>query len=390
MIKGVGDISFELSFSATDQDGNPSVTAPVNVADPNTARPSWVPKYGPYRTYFRLRYGDVAIIAGVITNTSSTKGSDFMTLTGKTWEHFLEKWIYPDDARMAWSLANLYVFPNSFTGNEIGLGLGHATPSSLVYEAANRDVIYILSDIFSETMNLPYRVIFDISTLAGLSGVKSLYFTYNWGDTSTINGLFDTLSSIYPGFDWWISQDMKIMWSSPYRFGSPDAPYLFDNIADATPGIDIAFNNNGPVATHVLASGSGLATPQVLRRGMGSPSNESFYSRFDTAVDVGDVRNIDEMNAKTQHELVVDVQPQHEIPLTMYPAQYSPDERTYWANYRVGRAIGMTMDFFYHKVIEPQQLVSYQASLSNEGEAVVNWTLQQIYKYSTTAGVFEG
>jgi hypothetical protein len=123
---------------------------------------------------------------------------------------------------------------------------------------------------------------------------------------------------------------------------------------------------------------------------MGSHANEQFYSRIDTAVDVGDVRNVTEMESKTQHELVVDVQPQHEIPLTMYPAQYASGERQYWADYRVGRAIGMTMDFFYHKVMEPQQLVSYNATLDNEAGATVNWTLQQIYQYSKTAGVFEG
>jgi hypothetical protein len=390
MIKGVGNIGFQLSFSAVDQDGNPAVTAPVNAATSSVARPSWVPKYGPYRTYYRLRYGDVAIMAGVITNTSSAKGSDFMTLSGKTWEHFFEKWIYPDDARMAWGLANLYVWPNAFTDNETGIGAGHATPSSLVYEAANRDVIYILRDLLGETMFLANRVTFDISSLSTLSGVQAIYFTYNWGDTSTIDGLFTTLSQIGQGFDWWISQDMKVLWGSPYRYGNPDTPFLFDSLTDTSPGVDVTFNNNGPIATHVLASGSGLATPQVLRRAMGSPANEAFYSRIDTAVDVGDVRSVNEMVRKTQHELVVDVQPQHDIPLTMFPGQYSGGERTYWATYRVGRAIGMTMDFFYHKVVEPQQLVSYQASLTSEGEATVNWKLQQIYAYSNTAGVFEG
>jgi hypothetical protein len=384
MIRGVGNITFQLSFSATDQDGNPAVTAPALVGS------SWVPFIGPYRTYWRLRYGNQMIMAGILTNTSSAKGSDFMSISGKTWEHLFEKMIYPDNARAGYP--NDYVFSNSFQGDEYPTGAGNATPTDLVYEAHNRDLIRILRDIVtmaqSGTASNPilHRVPIDLSAINGLSGVKHLYFTYTWGDLSTMDQAIAQLADYDVGFDWWITYGGQLQWASPYRYGSPDSPFLFDTLTDTSPGTDITFNNNGPIATHIIGTGTGWATGTALRRSWGSLDNQIFFCRLDTSQDFGDERNVDALNKRTIKQLNLDVQPQHEIPLVMKPSEFT----NYWTNYRVGRAIGMTMDFFYHKVISPQQLVSFQANITNEGESTVNWTIQQIYPINMDAGTAEG
>src|SRR6266702_3523168 len=70
-IRQVGNCSFQISYSAKDWAGATVVTGHDFI--------------GPYRTYYRVRYGNVAIQAGVIVSTKMIKGQDWMSVAGKTW-----------------------------------------------------------------------------------------------------------------------------------------------------------------------------------------------------------------------------------------------------------------------------------------------------------------
>jgi len=370
---GVGNCSWQYSLSALDQDGGTVVTGHDFI--------------GPYRTYYRLRYGNVVIQAGPTVSWTTILGSDIMSVAGKTWEHYLERWMYPFDGRTNPDHTQDYKFTNTFQNDEI-TGSGVLTPAGLVYQASLRDVIRIFSDIFSTTMNVPNRQIFDISNLASLSGVKTNY-QLTLGDTSFMNSLITSLAGIGIGFDWWISHDKKIFWATPYRYGNNSSPtiiYTFDGSDDAHTPDDLEFTNNGPAATHVEGTGAGLATATTLARAYGDSTNQIVFTRLDQNYDFGDVRNVDELIAKTQKQLSLDLNPQHIIPLKVNPARIS----NFWSTFRKGRAIYINYEMIAHKIDSPQQLVSYNATTTDEGEVVVDFTLKQIYNTVATAGTAEG
>lgn len=382
-IKGIGNISFQLSFSATDQDGNPAV--------------SGLDFIGPYRDYWRLRYGNVAILAGVIVSSHSKKGSDYMDIAGKTWEHIFELMQYPFDPRTTERVpgdpssapVNDYVHPNTYQNDEL-TGSGSATPEGLVYQAVNRDLIRIWSDLFTTSMNVPNRITFDVSDLAGLSGIKAPSYVFSLGDTSTMMDVANGLSEIENGFDWWVGYDRQIHWGSPYRFGNPSAPFSFatvdDTWADNGYLIEADFTNDGPNATHVLGRGAGLASQTTLARAYGYTPAQTQFFRIDRMYDFGDVRNASVMVMRTQKQLSRDLQPKHTIPLSFDPGLISG----FWANFRTGRAIYLNLDFVYHTVDSYQQLVSYTATLDENGNARANFALEQIYDLSVNAGSPEG
>lgn len=367
-IRAVGNIAFQISFSAKDQDGNIVVSGHDVI--------------GPYRTYYRLRYGYRAIMAGVITSWSTTLGADFMSVTGKTWEHFFERWMYPFDPRP--SHVNDYVLYDTYQNDEL-IGTGAITPQGLAYQAYQRDVILILSDIISQTMNaVPHRLIFDLSNLTTLSGIKTNY-QLSLGDTSYMDSFVNGLAGTGIGFDWWISWTRKLYWASPFRFGNPGSPSYVHSFTDTDLPEGTEFTNNGPIATHILGTGAGLAAQTTLGRAYGYVPAQEQFTRLDAAVDFGDVRNVNQLIEKTQRELSFDLQPQHEIPLILNPDEFL----FYWSNFRKGRAIHIDVELVAHRINSYQQLKRYEASMDQEGNVEVNWTLQQIYDLSYNAGSAE-
>ena len=317
-INAVGNCGFQVSFSAKDQDGS----TVVNAHD-------WI---GPYRDYYRLRYGNVAIQAGVVVSTNTILGTDYTSVACKTWEHLLERWEYPFDGRTApVRHVNDYQFLKSFIGDQLS-GTGSLTPPGLVYQANNRDAIRIFGDLFSTTMNLTNRITFDISKLANLSGNKS-NFQFTIGDNTKMFNIIDGLRQIDQGFDWWISWNRRLLWAAPYRFGNPDSPvitYTFDGTT-ADPN-DLEFTNNGPVSTHIQGRGSGLATGSTLSRAFGYPPAQEEYSRLDESYDFGDVRNGAQLTSKTHHQFSRDLNPQHVIPLSIDPFRIT----NFWSTFRKG------------------------------------------------------
>lgn len=383
MIRGAGNLSFEISYSAEDQDGNLVVTDP--------SPPDYVPFIGPYRSYYRLRCGNICIQAGVITQTSTTLGSDFMSITGKTWENIWERWQFQFDPRDAH--VNDYVFANSFQNDEL-VASGTQTPTGYVYQAGHRDVISIWSDLMSEMMNgVPYRIRFDISNLAGLSTVKTDY-QLSLGDSTTLASLIDQLAGTGQGFDWWCSWNRKVYWGSPYRFGPTSAPSIFYYVdsTDFDSGFldSMAFTNSGVEATHVLGKGAGLASQTQLGRAYGYGPAQVAYSRLDADYDFGDVRNVSQIVSKTQKQLGLALQPKHEIPFTVDPGLYPSGPMSFWSEWRTGRAVWITMPMGYHRIDSAQQLKSYSARMNNEGNITVDWTIEQIYDTDPNIGTAEG
>jgi hypothetical protein len=368
VIRGVGNCSWQISFSAKDQDGN-TVVSGHDI-------------FGPYRTYYRLRYGNITIQAGPLVSWTTELGTDYMSCAGKTWEHLLERWEYPFDGDPAH--VNDYVFANSFIGDEV-TGSGAATPAGLTYQANNRDVNRIINDLLSTSMLIGNRaVVFDLSPLGALSGIKTNY-QFTLGDNVKMFSVVDSLASIGQGMDWWISWDLKFYWATPFRFGDNTSPviiYTFDS--DHMPD-KLKFTNNGPDDTHIMGRGAGLATSTTLSRSYGYLGAQIVYGRLDGSYDFGDVRNIDELNKITKKQLSLDVNPQHEIPLSIDPSRITD----FWSEFRKGRAIFINMEMIAHQIDSAQQMKSYSCTVDNNGNAMVDYTLQQIYDVSYSIGTEE-
>lgn len=386
-IRNIGNCSFQLSYSSLDQDGAPAVVMPV--------APEWVPFIGPYRNYYRLRCGNIAIQAGVITKTGATLGADYMSITGKTWEHILERWQYPFDPRTNPDHTQDYQFTNAYQNDELIASGALNGGSGQAYQASNRDVILIWSDIMSQMMNsVPNRIIFDISQLAsGLSTIKQNY-ALALGESTSMWKLISEWAETGQGFDFWVSWTMKVYWASPYRFGPTSNPnifyYLDSNDTESGFLQDFTFANNGPSATHVLGKGAGLATSTQMQRAYGSGANQIEFSRLDETYDFGDVRNAVDITSKTRKRLSTAIQPQHEMTFSVTPGSYLTGEMDYWATWRTGRAIWATIDLGYHRVDSAQQLKSYQAKMDANGNVDCEWTIDQIYDTDPNAGTAEG
>lgn len=373
-IKAVGNVAWQISFAAKDQD-NATIISGHDV-------------FGPYRTFYRLRYGNTAIQAGVLTSTNTILGTDFMSCASKTWEHYLERWEYPFDGRTETPLPNGHVndyqHPNTYQDDEL-VGTGSPTPPGLAYQATNRDVIRIISDLLSTAMNVGNRVIFDLSNLSGLSGIKT-NFQLSLGDNTKLFSIINDLSGLGNGFDWWISHNMKFYWATPNRYGNPSSPSIVHTFDSTSMPDDLAFTNNGPKATHVQGRGAGLASSTTLSRAYGYAASQTQFSRLDESYDFGDIRNATELIAKTKKQLSLDLNPQHEIPMTIDPSRIT----NYWRYFRKGRAIYINMEMISHRIDSPQRLTKYSGRVDDMGNALVDFTLDQIYETSSTVGVAEG
>jgi hypothetical protein len=372
---GVGNFSCQFTRTARDQDGDLVISAHDFI--------------GPWRSYFRLRYGNDAIMAGPVTNTGIGLNDDFMSVSGKTWEAYMARWQYPFDGRTHppsdIDHINDFTFSNTFMGNE-SVGSGVATPNGLAYQANNRDVILIWSDLIANAMNLvPNRMIFDLSKLATLSGIRTNY-QLSLNDTSYFDSIIQGLAGTGQGFDWWISWTRKFYWATPYRFGNPATPSLIYTIDSDHLPEDLAFQNEGPMSTHTNGNGAGLATQTTLSRAFGYGPAQTQFTRLDANYDFGDVRNVDQLINKTQRRLSKDLQPVHTIPVTIDPTTFV----NFWPSFRKGRAIYIDLDLGYHHIDSGQQIVGYSANMNEEGDVLVDLTLSQIYDLSYNAGSAEG
>lgn len=386
-IRGPGTCSWQISFSALDQD-DAIIVVPVTA-------PSYTPFIGPWRNYFRLRYGNVAIMAGPITDTDTKIGQEFVSVTGKTWEAYLERWQYPFDPRVtpqdAVDHTQDYQFSNSLMGNESTPGSGvPLNGTGLAYQCYQRDIVRIIADVLGSTMlDVPYRHTFDISSLSsGLSGIHS-NFQLSLGDQTYMDSMINSLVDIGQGMDWWISWDQKFMWASPYRFGDPSNPTLATTIDESTPLDDgaLGFANHGPAATHVFGRGAGFAAQTVMGRAYGYQPGQSQFSRLDRMYDFGDFRHLASLRDRTQRQLSLDLQPQHTIPLQLNPSQISG----FWSTFRKGRAIWLTRNLTSNRIDSLQQVVGYSAKdENNSGEILVDLTLEQRYDLDWDVGTPEG
>jgi hypothetical protein len=371
---GVGNASWDWSFSALDVEGNPIV-----VISPGEDF------IHPWRSWFRLRCGNTVIMSGPIVGTSAKLGEESVKIAGQSWEAYFPRWQYPFDPRP--THVNDYRYPKTFIGNEdpghiFGAGgSGANTPQGLAYQAQNRDLALIARDLLVQIRDaVPDRLHMDFTDLATPVGITT-NFQYTLGDVSSIDSTLTSLTGIGEGFDFWVGQDRIIRVGSPYRFGSALSPSIAYFIDVNTPGLlEAEYQNQGIQGNHVSGRGAGLSSQNQMGAAYGYAASQDEFSRLDIAYDYGDVRNRNQLERLTKKSLSLIINPIRDVPITLDPAAIIDSGINFWATFRRGVALYITIDTLFHQIDAPYRLRGWQASDSeNTGNFEVNLTLDRIY-----------
>lgn len=361
---GPGNISWEWTLTSEDVEGNPVIREYDLV--------------GPWRSWWRLRCGSTVIESGPILDYGGKMGDQFVRAAGKTFEAYLPMWQYPFDPRP--DHVNDYRYDNTFINDEAA-GSGDPTPTGLVYQANNRDVLLIAYDLLRKTMNgVSNRMLFDLAALNNTVGIKT-NFQYTLGDDSGMDSALSNLVAIGEGFDYWISWDMAFKVGSPYRYGSSLSPNISYFLDVDTPGlISLDYDDPGIQGTHVLGRGAGLAVQTQMGSAFGYEQAQEVYSRLDVAYDYGDIRNQTQLNNMTKKSLSIIIDPLRELTVIIDPAAMIEAGIDYWGTFRKGRAIYVTVDTGFHNLNAPYRIKNWSlADENNTGNMQVTLTLDRIY-----------
>lgn len=361
-------VTYEISYSALDTTGTTVVFAEDFI--------------GPYRDGWLLRQGFVPIAAGLITSTNGKKGDDFMTVGGKSWLHYFERRQYPFNGDPA------HLFDEAIGG----------APYGFAYYAGAVDVATILSDVLGHILSKYGSWAIDLTTLSSLTGTLA-NFEIPIGDESFASDFIATLSQVAPGFDYRVTWDMIFQIAAPYFFGDPTDPmvditdpasplwsYTLDSSDDAHDPLDVEFTNSGPGATHVAGYGSSLTGQLAVTKGY-VPGHDEFH-RLDESDDYSDnIATRSTLDKIVGHRISYDLQPQHEIPITVQPNQITD----FWNIFRPGYAIWVDQDVGYHHIRSGQRIISMTIT-DNEstGEPTCDLGLNQVYDTHDNVGTDEG
>lgn len=358
-------VAVDISFSALDMSGATIVSGHDFI--------------GPWRHGWLLRQGWTPISAGPITSVRTRKGSDFMSVGGKDWLHYFQRRQFPFNGDPTVP-GNEDGMLEAFTGSKLGFG----------YYVENADIATHLDNIISMVLNKDYS--FGITYALAPIG-KAINYEIPIGDQRFISDMIGELSDVAPGFDFETTWDMVFQIASPYFYGDPTTfditdstdshwAFVFDDSDDAHTPFDVEFGNEGPISTHVAGFSS---SEMAVTKGYG-PGQEQF-SRLDASYDFGSFPNRDALDARTSKQLAYNLQPVHEIPLTVLASQIT----NFWTIFKPGRAIFVDQELVFHRIDSGQRIVQMTVSDAESiGEPTVEIGLNQIYDTSDNIGAVEG
>jgi hypothetical protein len=365
-IRAPDTITYEISMSAKDLAGN-------NVVFRNPIDNSSF--IGSQRTGWLLRQGYTPISAGLHTSVRGRLGEDFMQVAGADWSSYFARRQFPFDG-----------------SNVLAEAIGGA-PHGLAYEATSIDVATILTNILDAVLAKANS--WPITYTLAATGI-STHWEIPIGDQTFISAMISTLSDIAPGFDFETTWDMVFKIASPYFYGDPTTfditdptrtewTHVFDGSDDAHTPYDLDFTNNGPVSTHISGYGADNSPYIAVTKGYGAGQVQ--FHRLDASYDFSNIVNRSALDAKTSKQLAFDLQPQHEIPVSVLPSQIV----NFWTKFKPGRAIYIDADLLFHEIQSGHRIVSMNISDDeNAGEMKVDLGLNQIYSTSDSIGTVEG
>lgn len=362
-------IALDISFSALDMSGAAVVSGYDFI--------------GPMRCGWLFRQGWTPISAGLITSVTTRRGSDFMSVGGKDWLHYFQRRQFP------------YNGDPTVPGNSDLMIEAYGFPPTLgfSYDEKAADVTAHLENILNTVLNKygSWPFLYSLSPIG-----KVINYSIPLADQRFISDIITEMSDIDPGFDFEATWDLRFQTASPYFYGDPatfditdptsaEWSWVFDDTAPAFTPFDLTFTNNGPIATHVSGYGPDNSAQSSVTKGY-VPGHDQF-ARLDASYDFGGLANPAAISARTSKQLAFDLQPVHEIPLTVLPSLIN----NFWVNFKPGRAIFLDQDLTFHHINSGQRIVQMSISdAESGGEPTVEIGLNQIYDTSSTIGAVEG
>lgn len=340
---------------------------------------------GPYRTFFELWHGNDGILAGPHTHMDVGLEDDFCTVQGKDWFHLLERTQYPFDPRPDPPYTPSHV-------NDYVIG---SPAQGFAYETASTDVTDVLAAIFDVAVGMiPKHFQFTYPTLAANLGIP-VNFSLGLADSTSLADIIGQLADSYPGFVYEMLFERELRLYSPHKYNE-DAGNLALTIAQRKAACNYAidstnmqgveelhFANEGPAATHLFGKGPGL-NQSNYGSALGYAPAQAIYGRLDDTVDFQEVPNRTEVISRNRKRFNAMVNPQHEITLKMNPDRIP----NFWTLIQPGYALWLDVDLIAHQIQSAQEIVNMNCSVTNEGDASVDFGLEQVY--SGTTGVEEG
>jgi hypothetical protein len=322
---------------------------------------------GPYRTDFELLYKDYVIMRGHHTFLDVGLGDEHVTVYGKDWWHYLERRHFPFNPK-----------PNNVNDYVIG------TPSvGLAYEALDYVNVHI-TELLDVTLARPNSLNITYPTLGTAIG-SPVGYSLPLGDTTSLASIIEGLSDIEPGFQYEIRPDKELRLYTPQKYdvsvwNTPaNGQHIFT--IDDPSIIELRFSNAGPDGTHWLGIAGGIGQNKVgAARGL--VANEAIYRRLDGSSEYGDNMNLSNVIARTMGDLKHGANPQHEITFKVDPSKIED----FWILFEPGYAIWINIDLIAHQIDSAQEITRMDCTVDNEGNAEVDFGLDQIYE-NTNAGV---
>lgn len=372
-------IEYEISASAKDLSGDPVITGNDFIS--------------PENTHWRLRYGaSINIAAGVHTSVKMSYGGNFMSVSGSDWMWYFNHRFMPFDGRPTHTFDYTLMSP---------------TMAGVNYEAISTDVADLLTAILDmvlgRTDSLPITY-----SLSATSLVWD-YFRLDLADTTSILDIVKNICAYSPGraFEITPARVFQISGTDIRWYGDPDSiandPLNFNliwTINGDYPPLSLDFTNTGPRETHLQGEGDGTTVRNVVT--LGNVANQDVYWRTDRQEQFTNAITRDAVEARTHEQLAFDLNPVHEIPISLDPdivdQQYDilnsnpPGTSTgfFWENFKPGRAIWVDLQLLAHHIDSAHHIVSMDCTVNANGACKVDITENQIYDTSGQAHVDEG
>jgi hypothetical protein len=320
-----------LSFSKYIKDIG-SVTFDMNLSHPLCVRD----KIEPYATDFVLMHKEHHILGGIITSVNVDVETEWVTLAGKEYTHYLEKRFWPIDP-----------------------------DNPEIYSAIQEDSFVVVTDILDRVLMEPHSLM--MSYDLGMSGILVNY-RIEPGDTESVYEKLRDLSEQSPGFDFGTHIDIidqmvhvELMAESPRI--TRDNDFVFElgrNIRS------FSYDCTGVKATFVAGSGAGSSN-KMMRVAMHEEDME-MYRRLDHTVDFGDIIDPDMVQRQTDAELAR-MGHSHREDLT---ASYIPGPNIdLWVSVEVGDVCLVRVDTRYEQINQEFRVVGYEVSPSDQGDEEV-------------------
>jgi hypothetical protein len=314
-------------------------------------------------------------MAGIITSLSLTDANEALSITGKSWLHYLERRHFPYDPKN--------INPPPGPNAEI-----IPPRPEIIFIAFQQDMSDIIHDMIAAVIARPYSLDIDLTHIGGGDTFKYNY-EIDFGDSETIQSKLATLAEGKAPycFDYSIDEHKVFRMYHP-EYSDPHT--LSWRLRVALPATDkyssslirgeTSWTDSGPAGTHVVATGSSLQRrtdpinpSDQTGFARGSIDGQKTFRRLDFTQDFGEQPNDNRALQLTDGALRAGVRPQREVPIKVV----IQDIPNFFTKFHVGNYFEAIVPLGAHTITGTKKITSVEVEVTNEGDetALIHSTL---------------